>query len=725
MLHTMSVVLLVSLGLAQSADPNGAASNWPYDAASDRKLDEILEFVRPPDQIWLTTKAETSVNDAPGIVDVLDHRDIERWGFRSLVQGLARSPGYYVVDDHVVPNVALRGVSGGESAPTNLVKVLVNGWSSDEFSSTGANWVGPEWVPFTAIKRIEMVRGPASVLFGSDAFLGAFNLVTKTGDDFVAAGTLGDIVLGGGLTGTNPKAYDVDIATGTRVGALEMMLAGRFNGDDRSGMLLPSSSPAPQIPPYKSDLLASGLTSMSVSAVGNLRYHMSANTYLEATPRFAWIDRGEEFGALTQLTHGVDAHQVARGTRVDQAKGLLGLHLASVLSDELSVDAAVTLRGGGVLPPDRIDTGGNLYARRTFSYFAVDINGELRWTPVSTLTLRAGVEYNLDTEQLPEVRVYLADGTASAQAGSIIDELTATQPVKDFRNLGAVLEATWAPDSAYLTLVAGLRYDYHLLYGSQPNGRIALVSPFTDWLTAKLLVGTAFKAPSPFLLYANPVRVGDVVGNPGLKPMHVMTAEGELRAQPNHHWDVAVAVAANHFTDLASFATRGINQIARNVGSTDVLSVEASLRGEEKGFFGYATGTYTLGNRTTGQTGYVGRLLSRDVEAFPRWLTSAGLGWEQAAWHVRGLLNVQVVGTRTSTDSNSVAAAQVYNLPTLVKLGASAWLYDFETAWGPVTARVSAENLLGSSGPDPGYGGVDYPLVPRSFFVYLSHSQSI
>ena len=56
--------------------------------------------------------------------------------------------------------------------------MLIDGHSV-AFHSTGGNWLGPELVPLSAIERIEIVRGPASALFGADAFLGVINIKTR------------------------------------------------------------------------------------------------------------------------------------------------------------------------------------------------------------------------------------------------------------------------------------------------------------------------------------------------------------------------------------------------------------------------------------------------------------------------------------------------------------------------------------------------------------------
>jgi iron complex outermembrane receptor protein len=105
---------------------------------------------------------------------------------------------------------------------------------------------------------------------------------------------------------------------------------------------------------------------------------------------------------------------------------------------------------------------------------------------------------------------------------------------------------------------------------------VALSAPAA--LVAKLLYGTAFKAPSPYLLYATPLRPGDVVGNPDLKPQRIQTAEVQMSWKPRRVFGVTSGVSYNWLLDKAEFTPQGINQTARNVSSQRTLSWETPGR---------------------------------------------------------------------------------------------------------------------------------------------------
>src|SRR6202008_4063988 len=93
-------------------------------------------------------------------------------------------------------------------------------------------------------------------------------------------------------------------------------------------------------------------------------------------------------------------------------------------------------------------------------------------------------------------------------------------------------------------------------------------------LHAKLLFGSAFKAPSPVLLYAIPAASGDVVGNPGLEPQFVRTGELEVGWEPREFLSLSSDVAYSVLTDKTEFVQQGLNQVARNLARAATLSWE-------------------------------------------------------------------------------------------------------------------------------------------------------
>ena len=132
---------------------------------------------------------------APAIISVISERQIRTAGYRSVAEALENVPGLAINTDHVFHNVGLRGISGGIRGGSRHLKLLINGHPV-AFRSDAQNFLGPELIPIHAVKRIEVIRGPASSVYGVNAFLGVVNVITKTassGAHALAAGEIGTI----------------------------------------------------------------------------------------------------------------------------------------------------------------------------------------------------------------------------------------------------------------------------------------------------------------------------------------------------------------------------------------------------------------------------------------------------------------------------------------------------------------------------------------------------
>lgn len=127
--------------------------------------------------ITTASKKEEKISDIPASVVVITKAEIEKYGYRSLQELLENVPGIYAIDNYAHTDVTL-GVRGFWSAGTKGVVIMVNGVNQlqDVYSMYPLNRVA---VPVESIERIEVIRGPMSVIYGSGAFYGAINIITK------------------------------------------------------------------------------------------------------------------------------------------------------------------------------------------------------------------------------------------------------------------------------------------------------------------------------------------------------------------------------------------------------------------------------------------------------------------------------------------------------------------------------------------------------------------
>ncbi|WP_083608129.1 TonB-dependent receptor plug domain-containing protein [Teredinibacter haidensis] len=136
----------------------------------DLSLEDLLEL-----KITSASKFSNTVRDIPASVTVITRDDISLMGYSSLEELLINIPGFYHVDTYEDFQIGVRGTVGGSLA------FLVNGilqhptriktLSTPDRSRTN--------IPIDSIDRIEVVRGPSSVIYGNNAFFGSINIVTN------------------------------------------------------------------------------------------------------------------------------------------------------------------------------------------------------------------------------------------------------------------------------------------------------------------------------------------------------------------------------------------------------------------------------------------------------------------------------------------------------------------------------------------------------------------
>ena len=121
------------------------------------------------------TRTETSVQDNPASVTVVDQEEIARKSGESIADMLRDVPGVQVMDASApgMKRLSIRGES------SRRVTILVDGQEITDHSTYGT----PILVDPSGVERIEVVRGPASVLHGAKAIGGVVNIITKKGAD--------------------------------------------------------------------------------------------------------------------------------------------------------------------------------------------------------------------------------------------------------------------------------------------------------------------------------------------------------------------------------------------------------------------------------------------------------------------------------------------------------------------------------------------------------------
>lgn len=150
----------------------------------DMALEDLLNV-----EITTAGKKAEKISEIPASIVLVTREDIEKYGYQTLAEVLESIPGLYLTDDYLSKNLGVRGFWTVD--PNRNMIILVNGVSQveDTFSVYDLKQIN---LPVEAIDRVEVVRGPMSVIYGSGAFFGVINIKTNIVDEkplnMVAAG---------------------------------------------------------------------------------------------------------------------------------------------------------------------------------------------------------------------------------------------------------------------------------------------------------------------------------------------------------------------------------------------------------------------------------------------------------------------------------------------------------------------------------------------------------
>lgn len=154
-----------------------AAAAWAADGGdplSALSLEELMDV-----EVVTASRRSEPLSQVAGAVTVLNEEDIFRSGATSLPEVLKLVPGVHVAQvDTDKWAVGIRGFNGLLS---NKHLVLMDGRPMTLSNTGGVIW--SDMIPLNMVKRIEVVRGVWTSLWGADSFTGVINIITKTAEE--------------------------------------------------------------------------------------------------------------------------------------------------------------------------------------------------------------------------------------------------------------------------------------------------------------------------------------------------------------------------------------------------------------------------------------------------------------------------------------------------------------------------------------------------------------
>ena len=149
--------------------------------ARELQIDELLQMYivdLSKVNVVVASRRQESIAVAPSVISVITAREIKQFGARNLQDILNRSTSLQGIGSHFYPNsISIRGQMLEHS--NNDVLFLINGRPNRNSWNGGTSERILLGFPIDAIDHIEIIRGPGSVLYGTGAFSGVINIVTK------------------------------------------------------------------------------------------------------------------------------------------------------------------------------------------------------------------------------------------------------------------------------------------------------------------------------------------------------------------------------------------------------------------------------------------------------------------------------------------------------------------------------------------------------------------
>jgi outer membrane receptor for ferrienterochelin and colicins len=176
---------------------NAAGGTNQESNLANMSLDQLMNLQVP--EVETASKFEQKATEAPANAIVITSDEIKKYGWRTLGDLLASVPGFYVSYDRDYQYVGVSGVNLGDA--NNRILLLVNGHRiNDDLDDSAA--VDTSFIlDMDLIDRVEIIRGPGSVLYGNNAFFAVINVITRQGkqvEGVEGSGTYGSFNEGSG-----------------------------------------------------------------------------------------------------------------------------------------------------------------------------------------------------------------------------------------------------------------------------------------------------------------------------------------------------------------------------------------------------------------------------------------------------------------------------------------------------------------------------------------------
>ncbi|GGC88280.1 ligand-gated channel protein [Vreelandella lutescens] len=527
---------------------------------------------------------EQHISSAPASISVISREELERGYYQNVTDALRDVPG-------VVVTGGGRGDGGNDISirgmPSQYTLILVDGrpQSSRESRPNGDAGFEQDWLPpLQAIERIEVVRGPMSTLYGSDAIGGVINVITrKVADTWHGNIQLDTVLQEDSASGDSRQAnfYLSGPLVGERLG---LQLYGRTSERDEDDIEYG----------YEEKSLQSLTARLSLAASDN-----------------------HDFTAEAGITEQDRRSLVGRSGPVDGCRG----GCTDSIGEYTNTHVAVTHSG-------RFDWGtSETFVQRERS------ENQSREIEITNTTAKTSAVIPLGMHMLTVGASWEEEALEDATTNQISDRNTIENS-----QWALFVEDEWMLTDAW-ALTGGLRLDDDDNYGSHLSPRLYSVWNMTPEWTLKGGVSTGYRSPNLREItpdWGQVSRGGNVYGNPDLEPETSLNKEIALLYGNDAGLNGSLTLFHNDFKDKITriacpidICNAGPNQFGSdptyriNIDDAVTQGVEASLGAPLTDTLAL-TASYTFTDSEQKSGDYAGEPLTQ----LPRHQVSATLDWD-------------------------------------------------------------------------------------------------
>ena len=538
------------LFLFMMLSPVEAYSANPEIDLADLSLEELMNI-----KVTGASKFEQTVAEAPSSVSVVTANEIKKYGYHTLAEILKSIQGFHITYDRNYSYIGMRGF-GRTGDYNSRFLLLIDGHRVND-NIYDSLLIGTDFIlDIDLIDRIEIIRGPSSSLYGSNAFFGIINIITKNEDSIGRPEVSGEA--GSFDTYKGRFSYGNNFKNG-----LDIVISGSIYDSKGQDLF------------YKAFDSPDTNNGIAQSCDYDRNYSLFSKLhYKEFTLEGAYVSRTKgiptgayetDFNDLRNRT--VDASGYVDLRYEHRFENALSL-IARLFYDNYSYEGTYVF--SGILNKDLGEGewwGGEVTVEKVvFNRHRVTAGAEYRFNSKQD-------QMNYDEEPYS---LYLDDRRHS--------DIWAMYVQDEYR----------LHDN--LILSAGIRHDHYDTFGGTTNPRVALIYMPFEKTVLKLLYGTAFRAPNAYeLYYSVPPDSGAQKGNIDLTPEEIKTYEVVYEQGISRNIKVTAAgfyyKIENHIAQITDPSDNLLVYV--NSGEVEAKGLELELEGKwENGLQGRISYTY-------------------------------------------------------------------------------------------------------------------------------------